>query len=117
MPKANRRSHQKLRRLTIFEHLQNVYLPRNTASSSITEKRFTERPSPVPQVKAYSNTESTEHFVNRVSIGTVTAEKEFPTVFVWKNVELNTGKENVVTVRGYFADGNCLEDKVVWIGK
>lgn len=83
----------------------------------ITEKRFTKRPSPVPQVKVYSNAESTELFVNGVSVGTTKAEKEFLTVFVWKNVELNTGEENVVTVRAYFADGNCLEDNVVWIGK
>lgn len=83
----------------------------------ITEKRFTKRPSPVPQVKVYSNAESTELFVNGVSVGTAKSEKEFPTVFVWKNVELNTGEENVVTVRAYFADGNCLEDNVVWIGK
>ncbi len=55
--------------------------------------------------------------MNGVSVGTAKAEKEFPTVFVWKNVELNTGEENVVTVRAYFADGTCLEDNAVWVGR
>ncbi|MBQ8781744.1 MAG: DUF4982 domain-containing protein [Oscillospiraceae bacterium] len=82
----------------------------------ITEKRFTERPSFVPQVKAYSNGSSAELFVNGVSVGTAKAEKEFPTVFVWKDVKLNTEKENAVTVRAYFADGTCLEDNAVWFG-
>ena len=83
----------------------------------ITEKRFTERPSLVPQVKAYSNGSSAEIFVNGVSVGTAKAEKEFPTVFVWKDIELNTGEENAVTVRTYFTDGTCLEDNAVWFGK
>ena len=82
-------------------------------------KRFTERPSLVPQIKAYSNAVSVQLFINRISQGIILAsdlDPLYPTVFVWKNKQIEYGKENVVTVKAVFSDGSVIEDNAVWTG-
>lgn len=83
------------------------------------EKRFTERPSLVAQVKAYSNAASVELFVDGVSHGTIyrsDLEANFSTVFIWKNVQLK--KDNVSKIKAVAAlsDGTTLEDTAAWSG-
>ena len=86
----------------------------------ITEKRFTSRPCEVPLVKVYSNAERAELFVNEKSCGTIEAQSLdplYPTVFIWKNVSLEVGRENKIKAVAYLRDGNVLEDTAVWIGE
>lgn len=62
----------------------------------LTEKGFKRRGNVVPQVKAYSNAESVELFVNGVSCGNVKRSEldaSFSTVFVWENIEIDIDKE------------------------
>ncbi len=82
----------------------------------LTEKRFRERPRLVSQVKAYSNAESAELFVNGMSMGIVCHANNGSTLFVWNNIVLNKG-ENLIAIRAYFSDGSIVEDNAVWIGK
>lgn len=85
----------------------------------LTEKRFIERPSLIPQVKAYSNAESVELFVNGVSQGTVCRSVLSNTrsnVFVWNDVGIKTGRENEIRAVATFADGIVFEDAAVWTG-
>ncbi len=82
----------------------------------ITEKRFTERPCHVPRVKAYSNGESLELFVNGVSMGMGTPQEDNRTVFVWNDVELRSGEDNQLWVSASFSDGSVLADSAVWRG-
>lgn len=77
----------------------------------LTEKRFNPRPSLVPQVKAYSNADNAELFVNGVSMGKVYGGS----IFIWKNVQLKTG-ENKIEVKSVFPDGTILNDMVKWTG-
>lgn len=79
----------------------------------LTQKKFFKRPAPVPQVKAYSNAERLELFVNGQSQGFGVHTQTLPTVFVWENIDLRPG-ENQVAVKAYFADGKVLEDSTVW---
>ncbi len=81
----------------------------------ITEKRFTDRPRLVPQIKAYSNAENVELFVNGKSQGIAKSEDDMPTVFVWENIELFSMGENEIIVKAYFEGGKILQDKVVWM--
>lgn len=86
----------------------------------ITEKRFTSRPCQVPLVKVYSNAERAELFVNERSCGTIEGQSLdplYPTVFTWKNVSLEVGKENKIKAVAYLRDGNVLEDTAVWVGE
>ena len=82
----------------------------------ITEKRFAERPCLVPQVKVYSNALSVELFVNGVSVGAAKAEKDYPTVFMWKEIKLKSGEKNIITAKACFGDEKYLEDTVEWTG-
>lgn len=85
----------------------------------LTEKRFTERPYLVPQIKAYSNAEKVELFVNEKSFGGINRTELAPgrsTVFVWKNVEIKKGEENEIRVVATLTDGLILEDSAVWCG-
>lgn len=86
----------------------------------ITEKRFTSRPCQVPLVKVYSNAERAELFVNEKSCGTIESQSLdplYPTVFTWKNVSLEVGRENKIKAVAYLRDGNVLEDTAVWVGE
>lgn len=85
----------------------------------LTEKGFRRRGCVVPQIKAYSNAESVELFVNGVSLGTKTRSElapALPTVFTWKNTEILADKENEIKARAAFPDGTLLEDRAVWTG-
>ena len=85
----------------------------------LTEKGFKKRGNIVPLVKAYSNAESVELFVNGVSRGTVKRaelDTSFSTVFTWENIEINTEKENEIVVKAILSDGKILEDRAFWTG-
>lgn len=85
----------------------------------LTEKRFTERPSLVPQVKAYSNAASVELFVDGVSHGTIyrsDLEANFSTVFIWKNVQLKKNSVSKIKAVAALSDGTTLEDTAAWSG-
>ena len=81
----------------------------------LTEKRFAERPCTIPRVKAYSNAVSAELFVNGISMGTAESQSG-STVFVWENIKINCGKENIISVQAKFSDGSVIEDNAVWTG-
>ena len=85
----------------------------------LTEKRFVLRPCLIPRVKAYSNAERVELFVNGVSMG-ITSPRNTAigasTVFVWDNVELEKDVENEIMIRAFLPDGGVMEDKALWIG-
>lgn len=83
----------------------------------LTEKAFTPRNRIVPKVKAYSNCESAELFVNGISKGIILRSHLDPlysTVFTWNNVEILPDRENEVKVKSRFADGSILEDSAFW---
>ena len=80
----------------------------------LTEKRFTERPANVPEVRAYSNAERTELLLNGNSLGFgKVPDKRLPTVFVWKDVKLRSGKNDLL-LRAFYSDGTVLEDGASW---
>ena len=80
----------------------------------ITDKRFVIRSELVPLVKAYSNAETTELFLNGKSLGAGSRpDSRLDTVFVWENICLQKGN-NELSVRSLFADGSTAEDTVVW---
>lgn len=79
----------------------------------LTEKRFSERPSHVPVVKAYSNAESAELFVDGVSLGQGSRNG---TVFTWKDVRIKTGDTVRIRIAAEFSDGSKLEDSAEWTG-
>lgn len=79
----------------------------------LTEKRFTERPSLVPVIKAYSNAESVELFVDGISMG---SGSKNGTVFTWKNVQIKVGCASNIKVAAQLADGSYLEDSAEWVG-
>ena len=81
----------------------------------LTEKRFAERPCTIPRVKVYSNAVSAELFVNGTSMGTAESQSG-STVFVWENIKINCGKENIISVQAKFSDGSVIEDNAVWTG-
>lgn len=81
----------------------------------ITDKRFEIRSELVPIVKAYSNADTAELFLNGKSLGSGSHhDSRLDTVFVWNNIRLQKGK-NELLVRAVFADGSTAEDTVVWI--
>lgn len=85
----------------------------------LTEKRFAVRPSIVPQVKAYSNAERVELFVDGVSKGEINRlelEANRSTVFVWENIEIKTGEVSEIKVIATFADSLSLKDAAAWRG-
>ena len=80
----------------------------------LTEKRFTERPANVPEVSAYSNAERTELLLNGNSLGFgEVPDNRLPTVFVWKDVKLRPGKNDLL-LRAFYSDGTVLEDGASW---
>lgn len=79
----------------------------------LTEKRFTERPSLVPVIKAYSNAESVELFVDGISMG---SGSKNGTVFTWKNVQIKEGCASNIKVAAQLADGSYLEGSAEWVG-
>lgn len=80
----------------------------------LTEKRFTERPANVPEVRAYSNAERTELLLNGNSLGFgEVPDNRLPTVFVWKDVKLRSGKNDLL-LRAFYSDGTVLEDGASW---
>ena len=84
----------------------------------LTEKGFKHRNHIVSEIKAYSNAESVELFVNGVSKGVINRSElaqEFSTVFLWKSIEIDADKENEMLVKAILDDGTVLEDKAVWI--
>lgn len=85
----------------------------------LTEKEFNVRNSLVPQIKAYSNADGAELFVNGVSqskINRVELNKNYSTAFVWKNIKITADVQNEITVKAFFSDGTVLEDKAFWTG-
>lgn len=85
----------------------------------LTEKRFTERPSLVPQVKAYSNAESVELFVDGKSMGVINRfdlDENHSTVFIWENVQIKEDSTSEIKVVATLADGSALEDTAKWEG-
>lgn len=80
----------------------------------LTEKRFTERPANVPEVRAYANAERTELLLNGNSLGFgEVPDNRLPTVFVWKDVKLRPGKNDLL-LRAFYSDGTVLEDGASW---
>lgn len=80
----------------------------------ITDKRFVNRSEVVPLVKVYSNAVSVELFLGGRSLGAgCHHDNGLDTVFVWKNIRLKKG-ENELAVRAVFDDGSAAEDTVVW---
>lgn len=75
----------------------------------ITNKRFARRIESITEVKAYSNAQSAELFVNGISLGRAKQNEDNPTIFVWENVTLQTGENNFEVV-AYFADGSTIKD-------
>lgn len=91
----------------------------NTFMLHLTEKGFSPRPSMVPKVKAYTNAERAELFVNGISQGILTRENlrpEYPTVFVWENIKIHPGIGNKILVTAVSSSGENLSDSTVWIG-
>lgn len=85
----------------------------------LTEKELNVRNSLVPQIKAYSNADGAELFVNGVSqskINRVELNKNYSTAFVWKNIKITADVQNEITVKAFFSDGTVLEDKAFWTG-
>ncbi|MDE7303287.1 MAG: glycoside hydrolase family 2 protein [Oscillospiraceae bacterium] len=85
----------------------------------LTEKGFSRRGSVIPQIKAYSNADSAELFIDGVSQGTIKRtdlDSAFSTVFIWENVKIAEGRESEILVKGFFEDGTVLEDKAMWTG-
>lgn len=85
----------------------------------LTEKGFTPRDSLIPQVKAYSNAETAELFVNEISHGIIKRtdlDSEYRTVFVWESVEIIKGTENEILVKAVFSDDTVMENRAVWTG-
>lgn len=85
----------------------------------LTEKRFTERCSTVPEVKAYSNANSVELFVDGKSKGKICRselDENRSTVFKWKNIRINDDNYSNVKVIASFGNDTVLEDTVKWKG-
>ncbi len=85
----------------------------------LTEKGFKRRACVVPEVKAYSNAEFAELYVNGIIKGKIyrsELDPNYSTVFVWKNVIINEYETNEIVVKGGFSDGTVIEDKAEWVG-
>ncbi len=86
----------------------------------LTEKGFKLRGRIVPRIKAYSNADGIELFVNGVSQGKIKRcdlEGGCPTVFAWENIEIKNDAENEILVRAFFPDGTESEDRAFWRGE
>jgi beta-galactosidase len=76
----------------------------------LTDRRFTERTNAVADVKVYSNARRVQLLLNGNSKGYHSNATNC--VFIWKNVKLNPG-ENQVTARAE-RDGKKLSDSCKW---
>jgi len=76
----------------------------------ITSRRFTERTNAVTDVKVYSNAGKAELFLNGKSQGP--RENDGNAVFVWKNVTLNPGR-NQIEARAE-KNGISVKDGCIW---
>ncbi len=77
----------------------------------ITESRFTERTSPVAEVKVYSNAPEVELSVNGVALGSQ-ADPKGDRIFRWVGVRLSPG-DNRVEARAHFGAA-AAADSCVW---
>jgi len=75
----------------------------------ITSKRHLVRDTAFTEVKAYSNCSKVELFVNGKSLGNTTEDNH---VFIWKNIQLISGK-NKIAIKG-FRDGKEYLDECEW---
>ena len=75
----------------------------------LTSKRYNERKKRTNEIKAYSNCDKVELFVNNKSIGY--GKKQQSGVFVWENVALDKDKDNSIKVVGT-AEGKEYIDEV-----
>ena len=75
----------------------------------LTSKRYNERKKRTNEIKAYSNCDKVELFVNNKSIGY--GKKQQSGVFVWENVALDKDKDNSIKVVGT-AEGKDYIDEV-----
>lgn len=70
----------------------------------LTSKRYTERTKALQQIKAYSNCEKVELFLNGESLGY--GEKQQDGVFVWSDVNIAKAEFNELKVVAYDADAS-----------
>lgn len=79
----------------------------------LTSKRFTQRNKPTQQIKAYSNCDNAELFLNGKSLGAGTKQQDG--VFVWNNVKLAAQTANSIKVVAHNGS-KSYEDSVdgVW---
>lgn len=75
----------------------------------LTSKRFTQRNKPTQQIKAYSNCDNAELFLNSKSLGAGTKQQDG--VFVWDNVKLAGQTENSIKVVAH-DESKTYEDAV-----
>lgn len=80
------------------------------ATVHITGRHYTDRAYAVTDVRVYSNTPSTQLFLNGKSLGTLASCKQH--VCVWQNVRLVAGT-NVLTAHGSI-QGTTVKDRVEW---
>ncbi len=79
----------------------------------LTEKGFCRQGNIIPQIKAYSNADSVELFIDSVSQGIIKRtqlDSAFSTVFTWENIEIAEDRESKILVKGLFTDGTVLQD-------
>lgn len=76
----------------------------------LTSKRFTERNKSVQQIKAYSNCDQVELFVNGASVGLGTKQQQG--VYVWDNVGLDASSQNSLRVLATGSAGDTYEDSI-----
>jgi beta-galactosidase len=76
----------------------------------VTDHRFIERANAVTDVKIYSNASEVELLLNGKSEGK--SSDGVDGVFIWKNVKLNPGKNQVTAKAG--RDGKKLSDSCIW---
>jgi beta-galactosidase len=75
----------------------------------ITSRRFTPRETSVVTVKAYSNCQTVELFVNGQSLGSKTSTDH---IFTWQDIDI-PNKDNLIKVVGT-QDGKPYADSTVW---
>lgn len=68
----------------------------------------------IAEIRAYSNAERAELLLNGNSLGFgKVPDNRLPTVFVWKDVKLRPGKNDLL-LRAFYSDGTVLEDGASW---
>lgn len=85
----------------------------------LTSKRYYNHPWRVKQIKAYSNADSVELFVNGESMGVIkrsSLSEKYSTVFKWNKIEINEGKDNNIKLLAKYADGTTETEETTWYG-